>query len=144
MKSVVLTPVPPVVVTVSLPDAALPGTVKVKSLELETVAAAATPFTFTTVAPDAGSKFDPETDIVEPEMPEGGVKLVIVGADGSVTTKSEALVAVAPPTVRVIRPVEAPAGTLVTSEPLPDAVTDAATPLKATELLTGMGSNPAP
>ena len=92
-----------------LPEAADAGTVKVSAVGEATVAAAVAALSATDTEA-GGSKPVPVTDTTVPATPDGGENEVIVGAPGTVTTKSVGLVAVEPPTVTVTRPVVAPAG----------------------------------
>lgn len=74
-------------------------------------------------------KFVPVIVTVVPTLPDVGVNDVIVGMAPTVTVKLVALVAVFPPTVTVIFPVVAPAGTVVVIEVAVLAVTTAVVPL---------------
>ena len=74
-------------------------------------------------------KFVPVIVTVVPTLPDVGVNDVIVGMAPAVTVKLVALVAVFPPTVTVIFPVDAPAGTVVVIEVAVLAVTTAVVPL---------------
>src|SRR5689334_9019649 len=141
-KSCELRPVPPVVVALMRPDETFAGTVNESAVVEEMVDEAVTPFNCTVVADVL--KLVPETLIDAPETPDVGVKLVIVGAPGTVTTKSVALVTVLPPTVTVMRPVVAPLGTVVLIEPASDAVTVAVVLLNLTVLFAGVALKPKP
>ncbi len=142
MKSVVLVPVPRDVVAVSFPDETADGTVKESAVVLDALDDAVTPFNATVV--DDVLKFVPVTETLTPEAPLVGVKLVIVGAPAVVTVKVALLVTVLPPTVTLTGPVVAPVGTVVAIDPMSDAVTVAAVPLKATALFAGVVLNAAP
>jgi len=71
------------------------------------------------------------TDV--PTEPIVGVKLVIVGAPVSPTTKETVLVAFPPGALTVIGPVVAPAGTVVVMRVAVAEITVAAVPLKVME-----------
>jgi hypothetical protein len=143
-KSWTLRPVPLLVVALIRPDAAADGIVRVSAVAELMVEVPVTPFSLTVVAPAEGSKFVPVTVTEVPAAPVVGVKLAIVGAPGTVTTKSVALVAVFPATVTVTLPVVAPLGTVVLIEPESDALTVALTPLNLTALLAGVALKPEP
>ena len=110
------------------------GTLNVSCVGSMTVATTAVPLSFTVVE---ASKLLPDSVMVSPTAPDAGAKPVMTGAPGMVTTKSVGLAAVTPLTVTVMRPVVAPVGTVVLIDPASEALTTAATPLKATALLDG-------
>lgn len=124
--------VPPGVVTVMDPLAPPTGTVAVIWVALFTVKAAAlVPLNETAVAP---VRLVPVMVSADPTNPEVGLKLLMVGTEGS-TVKEATLVAVPPAVVTVIEPVVAPTGTVV---PIWLDVLDvsvAANPLNFTEAL---------
>ena len=108
VKLAELVAVPPGVVTLSGPDVAPAGTVAVIWLSLSTENAAAVPLNFTAVAP---VRLLPVMVTLAPTCPLVGVNDVSVGA-GLATVKLALLVAVPPGVVRLIGPLEAPAGTV--------------------------------
>jgi hypothetical protein len=103
-----LSPVPPGFVTPICPVRPPAGTAAFTCVADTEVGAAATPPKLTAVAE---AMFVPFTVTTVPTAPEAGVKLDTVGA-GTVTVKSDALVAVPPAVVTAIGPVVAPAGTV--------------------------------
>jgi hypothetical protein len=144
MKSPILTPVPTAVVTAIFPDDADAGAVNEREVSLATVAAAATPLSFTVVAPAAVSNAVPVTVTKVFAAPDAGLNPVIVGAPATVTVNGCALVAVDAPTVTEIGPVVAPLGTMALIEPLVAEFIVATVPLNITVLFAGTGSNPLP
>jgi hypothetical protein len=103
-----LSPAPPGFVTPICPVRAPAGTAAFTCVADTLVGAAAMPPKLTAVAE---AMFVPFTVTNVPTAPEAGVKLDTVGA-GTVTVKSDALVAVPPGVVTAIGPVVAPTGTV--------------------------------
>ena len=115
VKLVMLVAVCPFTATVIVPVAAPVGTeVTMLVVVGVPVIVAVVPLNFTTLFAGVVSKFVPVIVTVAPNPPLVGLKLVIVG-DG-ITVKLVVLVAVWPLTVKVMVPVEAPAGTEVVIE----------------------------
>jgi hypothetical protein len=112
------------------PVVATSGTIVVSVVVLAPVTLACTPLNVTVFAPKYPLKFVPVIVIVLPPTPLVGVKPEIVG--GGITVKLDPLVADCPPTVTLIGPVVAPAGTTATRDVAVALVTLAATPLKPT------------
>src|SRR5262245_10722217 len=144
MKSAALTTLPLAVVTRIFPEPVAAGTAKVSAVGVTDVVAAAFWLSLTAVAPPAALKFAPLTVTTVPAAPEVGVKFVIVGAPGAVTTKSDALATVLPATVTVTFPVVAPAGTVTESDAAVAALTAAATPLNETVFCAAFALKPVP
>lgn len=135
VKSDADVPVCPPTVTVILPVVAPLGTVAISCVAEAEVTVAVTLLNFTVLLPGVVLKFVPLMVIPVPDTPEVGVKLETVGINGAtLTVKSVAEVAVCPPTVTVILPVEAPLGTVTTSCVLVAEVTEAEVPLNRTSL----------
>jgi hypothetical protein len=107
VKLVALVPVPPAVVTLSVPEVAPLGTVAVIWVPESTVNEALVPLNFTDVAP---VKAAPVIVTLKPTPIPVGEKLVIEGA--GITVKLVALVAVPPGVVTLSAPEVAPLGTL--------------------------------
>lgn len=102
------------------------------------VTVASIPFTCTTLFAGVVLKLVPLIVTTVPIVPEEGLKEVIAGVGPQVTVKALALVAVAAPTITVIVPVVAPAGTVVVMPTVLLAVTTAVVPLNRTVLLAGV------
>lgn len=104
-------------------------------MDVELVATAVVPLNFTVLFAGVVLKFVPVMVTASPIMPLAGVKPVIVGNETVITVKSDEEVAVLLPTVTVIFPVEAPAGTVVVICFDVALLTTAVVPLNLTVLL---------
>jgi hypothetical protein len=128
-----LVTVTPLVVTEINPDEAPGGTVVVMLVELNAVTVATVPLKDTM---GEALKLTPVIVTVAPTAPLLGVKLEIDGIGN--TIKLVPLKTVTPFTVKEIKPVPAPTGTVVVMLLEVDAVTSAATPLNLTSLVAGV------
>jgi hypothetical protein len=142
VKSVMLVPVPPGVVTAIGPLVAPLGTVAVIWVSELTTNDAARPWNFTEVAPVY------PVPVIVTAAPAGacnGENSAIVGGGDGVTTKSIALAPVPSPSVTEIGPVVAPTGTVAVIWVSLMTVNDvAAVPLKATPVATLESAKPVP
>jgi hypothetical protein len=123
----------PLVVTVIGPVTALRGTVVVILVELEDITDATVPLNDTAGEPP---KLVPEMITVAPTAALVGLALEMVGV-GS-TVKFEEDVAVTPLSVKEIKPVVAPIGTVVVIVVVVEALTVAGVPLKLITFSTGL------
>src|SRR5205814_1183385 len=123
----------PPTVTTTFPVVAPGGTGATRLVALQLVGVAAVPLKVTVLVPWVAPKFVPAIVTAVPTAPEGGVRLVRLGA-GAVTVKLTPLLA-CPPTVTTTFPVVAPGGTGATRLVALQLVGVAAVPLKVTVLL---------
>ncbi len=139
VKSVALVAVLPDTLTVIGPVVAPVGTVVTILVVVFEVMEANVPLKRTSFNEEMVLKFVPVIVTEVPSGPIAGVKVVMVGGGGAVMTKSVELVAVFVPTLTVITPVVAPAGTVVVIlvEVLDD--TEVTVPLNRTVLSEGVG-----
>jgi hypothetical protein len=137
VKSVALVAVLVPTVTVTFPLIAPAGTVVVMLVAVLAVTVATVPLNFTILDVGVVLKFEPLIITVVPADPERGLKEVMVG-EPVVTVKSTGLVAVLAPTVTVILPVIAPAGTVVVMLVAVLVVTVAVVAPNFTELLVAV------
>ena len=113
-KSAVLVAVPATVATDMRPEPVACGTLVCKAVEVLDVSEASVALSFTRLLLLIGSKLVPVIVTAVPAVPIAGVKLVIVGAVESATTKLVELTADPLGLVTEIGPVVAPLGTVVT------------------------------
>ncbi len=116
-----------------LPVDAPTGTFVTMLVDVLVITSAKTPLKRTRLLDAVLLKLVPEMVTVALSAPCAGLKPSIDGVGK--TVKLEALVSVTPPTVMDIRPLVAPAGTVVARLVFVDEVTIAGVPLKVTALL---------
>jgi hypothetical protein len=128
MKLAPLLATPPTVTTTA-PVVAPPGTGTVMLASLQFDGVAAVPLNVTVLGPCVAPKFTPDIVTTSATAPDVGERLLILGATVNVTP-----LLANPPTVNTTGPVVAGAGTVTVTLLVLQAVGDAVTPLKVTEL----------